>query len=155
MKAFTIFSMFVWLTSTLSGQSLLSAAGHSYESQNAILEWSLGELQTQTYSSGQVVLSLGFHQITRKSNVVVSNPEAEHTLLIYPNPADQYVTAVVPNRQIRQVTLFSSDGRIVFESHPGSSECQIQVSHLPPGWYGIRVKTDGQDQPRKASLIIR
>jgi hypothetical protein len=64
-KTFKILLM-VLLPGLLAAQSLspvvIASAGNYYQGSNASLSWTLGEVATETYTSGNVILTQGFQQ---------------------------------------------------------------------------------------------
>ncbi len=66
MKTFTIFLSVVLLPFFLSAQSVspqvVASSGDYYQGTNASLSWTLGEIATETYSNGSIILTQGFQQ---------------------------------------------------------------------------------------------
>lgn len=60
---FAIAVLFVWQTQAQSlSPQVISPSGDYFEGSNASLSWTLGELATETYTSGDVILTQGFQQ---------------------------------------------------------------------------------------------
>jgi hypothetical protein len=66
MKKLVSFLSLVLLIQCISAQTLspvvLASSGNYFESADASLSWTLGEIATETYSSGSVILTQGFQQ---------------------------------------------------------------------------------------------
>jgi hypothetical protein len=63
-----------------------------------------------------------------------------HSLQVYPNPATDFITVsgLQTNETIR---LFDLNGRLLISRRATSEKEMISVSHLPAGWYVVRVSS--------------
>ncbi len=63
-------------------------------------------------------------------------------LMVYPNPATDYVTVDFDNNNISFIEILDLSGNVVYNTHPVSDKLQIELQDLPGGSYIIRAKSD-------------
>ena len=66
--------------------------------------------------------------------------------LVYPNPVSSVFTAVPGSELIREIVIYSVEGRAVQFAIGNSTEeeMKVNISLLPKGVYFLKVKTDSQ-----------
>jgi hypothetical protein len=70
------------------------------------------------------------------------NEQNTNELRIFPNPAKDQVTVDLPVEEgMAQVELIGADGRVVMERVSSETSLKLDVTHLPPGQYTLRVRT--------------
>ena len=62
---------------------------------------------------------------------------------VYPNPADEFVK-VTSNNIIREIHIFSIDGRMVYSDNINHNETTIDLSSFNKGTYIVRMILDGE-----------
>jgi len=70
---------------------VIASAGGYFNSSNVQLSWTLGELVTSTFNSGNFILTQGFQQ---NSYINISVKETENNpfkLIVFPNPAENII----------------------------------------------------------------
>lgn len=74
---------------------------------------------------------------------------------VYPNPANNLVSIKnLENKPIKQMSIFSTLGNIVFDGVFPGSETSIDISHLNAGLYTIKIM-GAENQPIALKLIKR
>ena len=140
----TIISSLLLAVSVISfGQNLdrdvVSAAGDHYESNNASLSWTLGEVATESFTSTTIILNQGFHQ----GNLFISSIEDELDLDVnlkaYPNPVMDIliVESEDPGFEYRLINI---QGRVISNGFIHSSSEEIDFTNLPSGTYFLQVE---------------
>jgi len=85
----------------------------------------------------------------------VSDIKTRNELLIFPNPADTYITISNPsNIQIKKIELFDFSGRIV--QLWDATECAgntMNIQHISPGVYLLKAETDAGIKTEK--LVVQ
>ena len=74
-------------------------------------------------------------------NFTTSLPEKKHSgnkLVLHPVPAGECITVILPGSEIRQLFLYSPNGRLLKES----ADSRLSLNGLPAGLYVIRAFTD-------------
>lgn len=74
---------------------LVSSAGDSFNNTSYQLDWSIGELSTETYAGSQNTLTQGFHQGTYIITSIDENPLLEFTITAFPNPTSNFISLKV------------------------------------------------------------
>ncbi|WP_246223971.1 T9SS-dependent choice-of-anchor J family protein [Fulvivirga kasyanovii] len=77
------------------------------------------------------------------------NGEETDLFQIYPNPTRERLSIAVKDHQIENVQIFSMYGMLVTEINEEGPYEQIDVSHLTPGTYFIRITSGDQKVTRK------
>ena len=70
---------------------------------------------------------------------------------IYPNPADDFIK-VTSNNIIREINIFSIDGRMMYSNNMNDNEKMIDLSSFNKGTYIIRMITDEDVVVRKIMI---
>ncbi len=83
--------------------------------------------------------------VIRKSGSVHTQEPLERSIILAPNPAQDYLSVRSTASGIRDLRLLRADGGLQEIWHQGEaiSEVQKTVSHLPAGVYFVRIQTDG------------
>lgn len=74
---------------------------------------------------------------------VASRNLSNSSLNIYPNPVTENLT-IEAAEMIRNIELYSFDGKIVLQSAPNTNNLTMRLNELKPGMYFLRVKTTTQ-----------
>ena len=133
-------------------RSVIASAGDFYSNGTISVSWTLGEIATETYTVGNVVLTQGFQQpdtIKGGSNFVKGFPNVDFTVKVYPNPAEDYLNVVLSGNDNLdlQVSLFDAIGRnlLINRINAGEPEKTLDVSAYRPGIYFLKIATlDGR-----------
>ncbi|TFH36516.1 MAG: T9SS type A sorting domain-containing protein [Bacteroidia bacterium] len=75
-------------------------------------------------------------------NLGYENDKDESGIIVYPNPASDYITLKpADGDMVRSITIYSMDGNLVLINDQPDREAQIDISTLHPGTYIIKVQT--------------
>ncbi len=101
-------------------------------------------------NGGELKIDIAF------KNGVVQNigPEFYNELVIYPNPAKNYL--YIKNGaslNIEEISIFGLNGQVVLHENTFSTSGGINISQLKTGVYLVRLKTNGQVLSKK--LLVR
>lgn len=86
----------------------------------------------------------------RKSNA----PTIEGRLLIYPNPASDNLT-IAHEIPIREISVFTTAGRLNTTFNVDSHRCNFSVAHLNPGIYFLHVSLNTGEIEKRKFVVIR
>jgi hypothetical protein len=106
-----------------------------FDETNLIVEVSNDDLYPNAYIALNTIRKLLFPNYTG-----VENTLAEQGIAVYPNPAGRFIRIAGGEQEKIQVTLLSMEGKILLYRQVNANE-DIDVSHLSPGLYLIRVNT--------------
>ena len=85
------------------------------------------------------------------SNIVAIKIKGQHSLMISPNPANNFVTVSGFERQ-GKITITNSNGCSVYTANTTAQEMKINISALPAGLYVLRF-TDGENISLKKFIV--
>ena len=138
------FFVFIAKSQTVSPE-LISSAGDNFSYSNYQLEWSIGEIQTETYSNTENVLTQGFHQ---NSYIVttVEDLRADFKISVYPNPTADFISLNVQNLEFEnmQYTITDLTGRLLQNGNITNDIEQFNFSNYAVGTYFISVQQNSQ-----------
>jgi hypothetical protein len=141
-------SILAGLTSSSQSVSrqLLGSGGDIFINQEYRLEWSLGELSTETYSNSSLVLNQGFHQGKFLITAVESNKDLNFNIEVYPNPTNDFISlkSEFPETENVQYVLTNVSGKILLSGIIKNPIEQIDFSKLESGVYFLTLKHRNQ-----------
>ncbi len=94
-------------------------------------------------SSGPVTKTSGFSmQVTPLIPMGMKKENTTASFLVYPNPANESITISNKNASDLQhtVSIYSIDGRLIFEKTFMKEEMKINISGMDAGMYVLKVK---------------
>ena len=152
---FLILGMLVFWSENLSAQSVISSSGASSSNAEGSLSWTLGELAISTYSSGDLILTQGFHQ----TNLVISSIETskfEPNIKVFPNPSPDLVNIDlkdIPTPSDYKLFVFDQEGGILINEKISSNNQVISLGSFPAAVYYIRI--EGKSGDSKVFRIVK
>lgn len=150
-----IISTFILLgmAGALRAQSLspevVATAGETYSSGTVIVDWTLGEIMTESYD-GTLVLTQGFHQPELKITSIKTPLADLGPVKVYPNPSTGRISIEREKSGELQVLLLDMSGRVILQQQTAAVLTELELSHLATGIYILRL-SDG----KQASRTIR
>jgi len=137
------------------GPDVIATAGDHFTNAGGQLSYTLGELMIATASSGQHIITEGFHQPDLLITSVL-NLEPAITTEIYPNPASSFFTInILGAAGMFNMLLFDTQGKLLTQQQlSGGSPETIEVGALPAGMYFVRI-TDASGKLLKTCKLIR
>lgn len=118
-------------------RSVISSSGISNVQSGASLEWTLGELATETFFGQSVILTQGFQQ----SRVWFTSVEEIQPLeiFVYPNPVNNVLVIEQPSAKTLQVELFNLTGKKLLNLKTEKRQHEIDLHFLPSSAYTLIV----------------
>lgn len=124
--------------------SVVASAGHVMKAGNLSLEWTLGEVVTETRTSSSLIVTQGFHQgnlgITSVQNQELSS------LAVYPNPTSSILTIENPESLELQFTLTNMEGKLLLQNQLRTSNQEINLENLSQGNYILVFKNKNEQK---------
>lgn len=146
------------LMAQVQSEELISSSGDYFVSSNVSMSWSLGELETETFSTSTIILTQGFQQPTFNITSVKSN--SLHTNLnieVYPNPVSNYLTIKNNDASVNLTfQLYDMFGKLIKTKESEINDgiyTQIDISDLAKGNYLIQIFSIDKSQPKIFKLI--
>jgi len=115
-----------------------AAAGNSVQNGTLILQQTIGEPLTSSYTAGTPNLTQGFHQPILST--VGTEEWTQHLVSLYPNPATETATITVPADFYTSYVIYDAAGRKVAEGQPEGSAFQITVADWQTGVYKLTLQ---------------
>jgi hypothetical protein len=146
------------LNAQIQNSDLISTSGDYFVSSNISMSWSLGELETETFSTSSVILTQGFQQpvfnITSiKNNSLVTDLNIE----VYPNPVSNYLTIKNYNPSVNLTyRLYDIYGKLLISQESNSNDgmyTRINLTDLAQGNYLIQIFGNDKRQSKIYKLI--
>lgn len=87
------------------------------------------------------------------SRILTINLENSEAVQVYPNPTTDYMKLTMGKEKIVKVQLFNSQGVMVLETKPDSSDV-INLAHLKPGSYVVKInQLSGITSTRRIQVV--
>ncbi|MDD3875041.1 MAG: T9SS type A sorting domain-containing protein [Bacteroidales bacterium] len=133
--------------------SVISSTGASASSGNVKMDYTLGEIVVETFTSGGNTITQGFHQ-TNLTLVAIENPELFSEINVYPNPANEYINIDIPaGYDMLNITLFDDLGRLVSQQKEVSGLQTLDAHDLATGIYYLQVLSSSTNQSKTFKVI--
>ena len=138
-----------FLSLTLTGytQEIIASGGEHFENAEGSVSWTIGKLVHETLSSGEFILSQGFHQPEVVVDGITDLPRLGLQLRAFPNPAhDQLQLEFTEGFQPGSFSIQLIDlyGRPHLEQDLDDPLTAFDFSKLPGGSYLLRIHGNGQ-----------
>jgi hypothetical protein len=159
MKKLLLIFVFSIAAAALSSQSLIptvvGSAGSSGTSASGNIDWTIGELMTETFSGGNF-LTQGFHQPW--TSITTAIPEVSTgEFIVYPNPTtDELNVSVTAGNGNYFFDLFDIQGRKVLSGRQeisGPGKITLSLERLSPGIYHFHLYRP--DASKKSFIISK
>jgi hypothetical protein len=125
---------------------LISSSGASFSNATYQMDWSVGEISTETYSNDDHVLTQGFHHGVYVITTVFDCLFSEIIISVSPNPTDGFINLKVESKEIERLAFSVTDlTGIVIQTEMLSPETEpIDFSDYATGTYFITVSQNNQ-----------
>lgn len=137
--------------------SVVSSTGGQFEKSNGSLDWTLGEIMTETYQKTAGFLTQGFQQPGIIKVTAIDEPK-EEKLFVYPNPASETLYVKATAQGDYQFELFNLQGQKLVSKNTPLTSTQIQeidLHGLSPAIYLLRIPnaTTGTSSHHKIEIF--
>ena len=129
---FIIFVSFL----TFTAQQVISTQGESYADSSASINFTIGEVVTNTETDGTNDLTQGFHQ-TNWSFVNIENHVPSYEAIIYPNPAEDFLNIQASLYEDVSYVLYDEMGKLILQGRLLTEKTSLEVSQLATGRYSL------------------
>ena len=131
-----IFSLLILFFSiVLNAQEVVSTQGDSFYNGTGSIDFTLGEVIISTETDGTNTITQGFH-------LGVVDFATEHEVVIFPNPASDWVFIRFKAFENVTYTLYNAQGKLVKQDILTATQTPIQISQLAPGAYLLHLKNN-------------
>jgi hypothetical protein len=121
--------------------SVVGAGGGRFSSTTGFLDWTLGEIMTETYQKGNFYFTQGFQQPA--TIVVTGLDETEKSVFVYPNPLSDVLNIKTSENGDYLILLFDMQGKQLVNKNVsgvvGTYIHQIDLAGYRPALYLLRI----------------
>jgi hypothetical protein len=132
---------------SLKAQEVISSCGESVVSSNIQVDFTIGEVVTETYQTSTVALTQGFHQTFMSSvDVKELTDPLSSKIYVYPNPVRDRFTVEVKTEQSVGLSyeIVNMNGSRLQIGNLSSNRTEIPFKAKGKDTYILYVKTNGQ-----------
>jgi len=141
----------IFLTSAIAfcqsvSPHLVSTSGDTYKNTSYQLDWSIGELQTETYAATGQILTQGFQQGNYTITAVEQSNEFQFEIIAYPNPTTDFINLKIKNSKTETFQYIIGDisGKVLQTGKFSDNIQQFNFSEFPVGTYFISIQLNNQ-----------
>jgi len=132
---------------------VIATSGQQFQNGQLQLEWTLGEVVTETESNGNAVLTQGFHQPEIKITGL-EDLSPDWAMSVFPNPTSGLLNVQFePQTETLQFSIIDLGGKQVLSSR-SSQSFQLHLEQLAPGSYFLNVRSQNGSL-RKTYQILK
>lgn len=132
-------------------QEVVASQGESYSGATAKVDFTIGEVVINTGLGATVDLTQGFHQTNWKFTGLEDNAP-ELAILVYPNPASDFLHIQTSDFKNITFALYDEAGRLVAQDRLSEKTTAVRVGELAAGNYSL-VLSDETHQLKLFKLI--
>lgn len=123
-------------------ESIVASSGTSATTQDLRLDWVLGDILIDHYTTQNIDLEAGFlHLFNEDLNTAVSELNISAEVSLFPNPSSDILNIEIGNTDKYQLDVLFMDGRKMLSITIRSNE-NIEVVHWPEGSYLIIIRNE-------------
>jgi hypothetical protein len=122
-------------------QEVIAVSGDNYQNSDASLNWTIGEIATETINNADNTLTQGFQQGYISVTSISEVPGSNISITVFPNPASSFVIIKLSNEipEGLQFALYTLDGQELLKRDIKTSEEVIDLQNLDPSVYLLKV----------------
>ncbi|MEL6698377.1 MAG: T9SS type A sorting domain-containing protein [Bacteroidota bacterium] len=149
MKKLISYFAAILVCATVQAQNLtpevIASAGESFNNGSLSLEWTLGELATESLSNGGVIiLTQGFHQPTDQVTSIEDPISQLDDVRVFPNPTSESLFVERTKMGNLDLVLWDMKGTVIMQTRMLTTSQSLDLSHLPSGVYVLRMSDEDQ-----------
>lgn len=144
-KLFIAFT-FLFLAQISVGQveiqnQVLATSGSEYANASISMEYTLGEVFTETLGGASDQCTQGFHQPEKSDPASVSD-ESLISIKCFPNPFSEYIEFLNLGNEEYELSLYDVSGKRVLEETIINTAPSIRTNFLAPGNYHLLLSSE-------------
>lgn len=140
----------------VQAQDSVNASGGDASSASGSLAYSIGQINYTSVSNGSITVTQGVQQTYQITDVTgLNTPHISLELLVYPNPAQNYVNLTLANFSSEDKNYFTLNdalGKEIKSQTINSFQTQISVQDIANGIYFLSVY-DGNSEIKKFKIV--
>ncbi len=146
MKRVTLLIILLLSANNLLSQKVLSTSGGTGGFEGYAVNWSIGEVVTETFSIGGVTVNQGFNQYSETiKNVSTIKGYETINVKAYPNPTTNFINIRISDIEINGLLykITTLEGRIIMQGYLYNEETIIDFVNLSPTIYLLTILNNG------------
>ncbi len=159
-RKYSLLTLFALITFFAKSQSVnpdvIATAGDFYANSSGQLQWTLGEVMTETYQNSSNMLTQGFHQ-PFNSTTGIANIYSSNLISVYPNPATEFVSINFNTLKGKYlVSLSDVTGKLLTSEEVDAgnfSLYQLSVKNYSNGMYFITISNPASHYNQSTRII--
>jgi hypothetical protein len=126
-------------------QNVIGSAGDNFASSAGTVSWTIGEIVSDTWQSGQGIVTKGFHQPLGLPEVNITELENDSDVMVYPNPFSDILTIdlIGIKEGYYYFEVFDASGKSLHQSQQfyknNILKNKIDLSYLADGLYIVKI----------------
>jgi len=140
-KLFTLLCLLSCLTITTRAQEVITTSGGDGTTSGANVNWTIGEIVTETAVGTNNILTQGFNQGDLLITKIIKEKLPGVSFNVYPNPASDHLKIVSKETDYENMrfVLYDINGRPLIEKTLTGIETDIPIRNLNPSIYLLKV----------------
>jgi len=140
----------LWAQAQTIEKFSIDSGGNSTSNGNIIVLYTIGEVNVQELNAGNILLSEGFISPDFGETLNIGYEDSTgNQLLLYPNPAKDFVTITnLPHGEI-QMIVFDINGKVIVSKIVNTETARIDTSNFSNGVYLLRINYNGNVAHKK------
>lgn len=155
MKRFIVLFIILISACLTFAQEVVSTAGESKTNSGHEVSWTIGEPVINTLSTGNVILTQGFHQTKLTITAINEIADLKNQISVFPNPTHQFAVITfyeIPEKNTYKI--YDLSGKIIESKKIKSTETKIDLTQFAQGTYLLTIiRTNGD--PIQTFKIIK
>jgi hypothetical protein len=121
--------------------AVVSSGGETFTGNGLSLDFTVGEIMTESISTTGLLLTQGFLQGPDRNTGIEENLIDEKDIVVYPNPAANQLYILYNDQDTRPVSADIKDlqGRLVLRTDGGINPLYLNLEKLTPGFYTVSI----------------
>ncbi|WP_417858382.1 T9SS type A sorting domain-containing protein [Xanthomarina gelatinilytica] len=133
----------LWAQAQTIEKFSIDSGGNSTSNGNIIVLYTIGEVNVQELNAGNILLSEGFISSGFGETLNIEISSIDNQLLLYPNPAKDFVTITnLPHGEI-QMIVFDINGKVIVSKIVNTETARIDTSNFSNGVYIVWLNHNG------------
>ncbi len=127
------------------------SGGETFTNSTLSLDFSIGEIITETLSATGLLLTQGFIQCPDRNTGIDEKTMDEKDMIVYPNPATDRIYLLYKNTETNPVKIHVKDlqGRIILRLNFDTNPMAVNLNTLNPGFYTVAILFDNRQTINK------
>lgn len=122
-----------------NAQEVTTTSGGSMTNSSIQVNWSIGEIFTESISTNNSALTAGLNQPEIKISTLVENLKNRANISIYPNPTTQFVNIEHDKSVPLKAKISTINGRLISIKEFNEKKFQLDFSNFESGIYIIEI----------------